>query len=106
MPVSTHKKLKSLDSTLMCRLKFKLGIIKPSSVWRKFGLEFMHGSTTGIQRAKLRAIHRLPYSPILHIRSDYENLSRTPFEVWENDYDYGMRGHCGFIDQFESEEVK
>lgn len=106
MPVSTHKKLKSLESTLMCRLRSKLGIISPSSVLNKIALFWRYGATAGIQRAKLRAIHRLPYSPILHIRSDYENLSRTPFEVWANDYDYGMSGHCGFIDQFESEEVK
>lgn len=89
----------------MNRVKAKLGIIRPSSVWSKLGLEFMHGATTGIQRAKLKAIHRLPYSPIIHIRSDYEKLSRTPFEVWENDYDYGMSGHCGFIDELAKEEV-
>lgn len=80
--------------------------MSPSAEFARAGRLFARYFPVGIQRAQLEAIHRLPHSPILHVRSHYEKLSATPFEVWANDYDYGMSGHCGFIDELEKEEVK
>lgn len=89
MSVSINRKLKKCLFPLEWKIKQKLGIISPTAVIRHTMLQWCWGTTIGIQKGKLDSIHRLPFSPIIHIRSDYAELSRTPFEVWCDVYDYG-----------------